>query len=298
MPNKNGDVRYATIALVAILIAIVCVCLVGLGQRYIEIHYGMTEGAQAPQGVGASTSNADFDPLNDTLTQWVMALCALLACATSIWGIVILRETLEQGRAASVAATRATEAAIESNAIMRADQRPWISLSILPVAIEFRPESNSLMLKIQVKMNNKGRSPAIDLAMYGSVKIIPKDQRDGLDSADYVDLRTKVITEAVKQTKRRTSFTEVVFQDETSTIPGFGIHAHISHFTGISETDDIALVAAFALAYSHGDKYGGAIWSALISPAFSREIFGFSIGAIKANQTLVQSVSLAPVTYF
>ena len=246
----------------------------------------------------AEVCTTDYEVFGDTVPQWTMAFLALAATIVSIWGIQILRDTLEQSRLAAVAATKAAVEATKSNAIMLADQRPWISLAVTPTILSYRDESDTLMLSLRVKLANKGKAPAIDMGMFGSAKILTKGSSEGVMPEDYSDLRREVVERAISQSEARSGWDEVLFQEESRTIPEHCIHAHLKSYGDVSEVEGITLIAAFAVAYSYGGKHGGAFWTAIITPAEGRTLFAHTVKGIKTSPTVVQALPASPVMYF
>lgn len=297
--NKHDKGPFAVFCL-----TILCILGVSLGGLYTRQQANYRDGCIVSAYLDDSGRNYGHaicaeDPLlfGDGLAQWVMALLAFIATGASIWALLILRDTLEQSRVAAVAATKAAEEATKSTAIMQADQRPWIMLSIIPTILRFADSSNSLMLSLRVSMVNKGRTPAIDLAVYGAIKIIPKGQQNGLTSENYTDLRKKVLERAAAGSGARSGMIDVVFQDQVKIVPEHCIHATLAEFPHVSATEDICLVGAFAIVHSYGNRQGGAIWHSIISPAETRSLFSYSIEKVKAGPTIVQAAA-PDVAYF
>ncbi|MGB3831359.1 MAG: hypothetical protein WA975_05810 [Mesorhizobium sp.] len=101
----------------------------------------------------------------DTYAQWIMAALSILATGASIWAVWLVRSTLE--------------AATHANQIMRAEQRPWLTLR-REITCDFNVkeiDSSSAKGKIyrfhtylrwRFKIKNMGKSPAF------GVKLKPK----------------------------------------------------------------------------------------------------------------------------
>lgn len=113
--------------------------------------------AFAPDASPSGTSPGGF--WNDTFPQWAMAFFAAVAAGTSIWGILLLRGTLEQTRLATEAAT---ESASVSREAYITDQRPWLIIEATAYG-EPKVSDNLFVTDVQFTITNFGKTPATDV---------------------------------------------------------------------------------------------------------------------------------------
>jgi len=94
---------------------------------------------------------------SDTLAQWIMAFFTIAAT-------VVLILTLRSANKTNIAAVKASEAALEANQIMRAGNRPWVTLDR---EIYCEAHDNNVALRIIWNYNfvNKGTTPAFDVRL-------------------------------------------------------------------------------------------------------------------------------------
>jgi len=102
----------------------------------------------------------DLISFSDTLAQWIMAFFTI--CAT-----VVLIFTLRSANKTNSAAIKASNAALEANQIMRAEQRPWVHFEVVGAtsARIFETTETSdlphyLGVLVDCKMVNTGTVPA------------------------------------------------------------------------------------------------------------------------------------------
>lgn len=162
MPNSGRD-RYAVVALLAVLAAIVFVAWLGQPTdaqiansetRYADYpkeHHGPAEGRWWPE-VSA----------RDTYAQWFMAILALAATGISIWAIRILRNTLDQTRYAVKSAEDAVEVTRE---IGEAQVRAYLQFSIKHLNYIQAVKNDGI--KLGGILTNKGQSPALEIEAGG-----------------------------------------------------------------------------------------------------------------------------------
>lgn len=166
MPNSGRRDRYSALVVIATLVAIVLTAWIS---QPTDNHVGYP-GARDPKtevSNGRPVTKRVYWGLftaDDTLAQWLMAIFGIVATGASIYAVLLLRDTLE-------ASVKAVLAANETNAIMRAEQRPWVTLrrnvDCKFSFIEIDPASPkgelfrfNTILEWDYDLENAGKSPA------------------------------------------------------------------------------------------------------------------------------------------
>lgn len=114
----------------------------------------------------------EFNPWADTYAQWLMAFFGMLATGVSIWAVILIRKTLREAQATTKAALESSAAVREANAIMREEQRPWISIHFnefmdLSVDDVSKPDDDGVVLgQWQIVLENFGASPAKNVRVW------------------------------------------------------------------------------------------------------------------------------------
>lgn len=183
----------------------------------------------------------------DTLAQWIMAFFTIAAT-----GVLIL--TLRSANKTNLAAVKASNAALDANKIMRAEQRPWIDFDIIPNRrFEVTPGQDGQIIKITpiVKIKNFGKSPAQNV----SIQFFPISSR-----YFYYDW----ITEAAEAQVQKKSYTRyVIFPSADDTwleVPNrWGTHSKIDFredVTRMSNDSAVRMVHIIAVCtYSFGGEW-------------------------------------------
>lgn len=107
---------------------------------------------------------AVVSPKTDTLVQWTMAIVGVLATLVSFYAVFLIKDTLAQTIETNQAAVAAANAANEANAIMRGEQRPWVTM-IRDVDCEIQISDWGMSVAWTYSLVNKGKSPAYDVAV-------------------------------------------------------------------------------------------------------------------------------------
>lgn len=110
--------------------------------------------------ISASTGHYDLKAQQD-MAEWGLGtmLITLLTFLVGIVGVIFVKKTLDQNSAATKAATSAAEAANEANRILRAEQRPWVTLR-WTVECEVEDRGRTCNIKWNYDFENMGNSPA------------------------------------------------------------------------------------------------------------------------------------------
>ena len=177
------------------------------------------------------------------------------------------------------------------------DQRPWVSITPTVISsLTYEIGSNTLMLKVNIAPNNQGVRPAQNFAVSGRIKVIRKQDKTGLNSEDWIDLRKEVADSALNDSMER-RMTETIFPNgklEFSSIRY--IHAHLTGLS-IPEDAEVALIACVSVSYKTPSGHGGAIWHGLITPADKRGMFSDYIASAKSGPVAINFAG-EPVAYY
>lgn len=94
---------------------------------------------------------------SDTLAQWIMAVFTIAAT-------VVLVFTLRSANKTNLAAVEASKAANKANQIMRAEQRPWVTV-LWDVPCKFEETEDGKFCKVRLLFDfaNKGKTPAFGI---------------------------------------------------------------------------------------------------------------------------------------
>jgi hypothetical protein len=221
----------------------------------------------------------------------------IISLVISIQGLWFVKRTFEATLKAVEDGSKATNAALEANAIMRDEQRAWVVINVAPIpSLSYEAQSNTLMLSVRVNSENIGNSPAKDFAIVGKIKIIPKGQKIGLGSEDYKDLLREVAASVTRDSVAR-QMTETLFVGRPPELPQTrGVHAHLSD-PDIVDESEMALVVCVAVSYKIPSGYGGAIWHGIITSADGKGMFANFVGEAKKAPVAV-NVHTQPITYW
>ena len=153
------------------------------------------------------------------------------------------------------------------------------------------------MLALNVRTENLGSDPTIDLAVSGKIKIIEKGDRVGLDGGDWSDLLRDVAKDAIDDSKRR-SLTETVFSKRFArNFAKRYIHANLTQYD-INPDCGVALVASVPISYKTPDGPSGAIWHAIICCAEPNQTMFYDfIGKAKIAPVPIEIIG-QPVSYY
>lgn len=99
----------------------------------------------------------DLVSSSDTLAQWIMALLTIAA-------VVLLWRTLSQTNKTNQAAIIAANAALDANAIIKQEQRPWVTLE-RDLFCEFQDLGYGGHITWNFDLQNRGKGPAYDIRM-------------------------------------------------------------------------------------------------------------------------------------
>ncbi|MGR3511390.1 MAG: hypothetical protein ACU0GG_01400 [Paracoccaceae bacterium] len=104
---------------------------------------------------------------SDTLAQWIMAVFTVTAT-------LVLLFTLRTANRTNKAAVEAAKAANESNAIMRAERRPWLKIEIEEAQALYVGNAE-ITLNFNVLITNVGKTPASNVAIvpFGASEYVP-----------------------------------------------------------------------------------------------------------------------------
>ena len=201
---------------------VVVVSVIGLGSRYVANY-----SSQGGQNYSEQTNNPDvaviarairdFNPIDDSIAQWIMAGFTIVATLLSIGALVYVAKTFE--------ATRS---------IGQAQVRAYVQVG--KVESQYVTEDGSSYLRTFVEFENTGQSPTRRLTWWVDHKLGGFTGRD-----DFV------------RTKRATSGTATIgagrsTKDVSHLIPTEDLHAGFS-----KRTDPVTIFGAV----SYGDVFGG-----------------------------------------
>jgi len=93
-----------------------------------------------------------------------MAIVAVIATLISLYVVFLIKDTLTQTMETNRAAVSAANAANEANTIVRAEQRPWVTM-VREVDCEVQISDWGLAVEWVYSLVNKGKSPAYDVAV-------------------------------------------------------------------------------------------------------------------------------------
>ncbi len=116
-----------------------------------------------PDANGTSVGMGFWDTYawpRDSLTQWIMAALAVAATGVSIWAVLLLKATLKATRDALLDTRAMTEAALEANDILRAEQRAWLTITLTSVA-ETGNDRNKIEAHVTYRIDNLGKAPSL-----------------------------------------------------------------------------------------------------------------------------------------
>jgi hypothetical protein len=97
--------------------------------------------------------------LSDTLAQWIMMAFTVIAAG-------LLYGTLKVANDTSRSAVVAAEAATEANALIRSEQRPWLTIEEFKFSPPKTIMSKTGHVHVSLKFTNVGKSPAIVQSCY------------------------------------------------------------------------------------------------------------------------------------
>lgn len=177
--------------------------------------------------------------VEESIAQWVMAVFTAIA-AGLLWG------TLRRATEANESAISAAKAANKANEIMRAEQRPWVTV-LWEVPCEFKEFEDGKFCSIRLKFDfeNKGKTPAFGVRHEWGVF-----RFDMMKSGAGVAGREEMLSKALRS-MTMPSRTPILFQGgRTHNAWGQG-----SNKLGVGgeETGDIFLCAC--LVYALDDKW-------------------------------------------
>lgn len=162
MPRGDRDQRFALIALLAALVAIVLVAWFGQpsdGQAG-QPSTAQIELAQQDEVGRLVAALREFNLWQDTFPQWLMAVFTAAATGVSLYAVRLVRDTLELNR-------KATEAAVAAATVARdalGAERAWFVVDAFDIADISMSNMFGRFIKegmgITVQWKNVGRSPA------------------------------------------------------------------------------------------------------------------------------------------
>lgn len=118
-------------------------------------------------------TNKDLQAQQD-MAYWAMLLLgvSVVGVLVSGGGVVLLVATIRQGKMGLGKATDAVIAAQETNAIMRQEQRPWLTLEVLD-GCEMEIGKGSAKSRLTFRIKNHGKTPAFFTSTV--TKVFPYD---------------------------------------------------------------------------------------------------------------------------
>lgn len=163
MSDRDKYHRYALIALAIAAASICVISLVSVGERYLSYRYSSLGSDYRGDDLEIKAivdAINDFDPLQDSIAQWTMALFAILATFVSGAAIYYLRKTL-----------------METRIIGQAQVRAYLAFNIERVEVSqigFEQSSHSKVSFIG-SLVNTGQSPAFMVRTLVNVSIASND---------------------------------------------------------------------------------------------------------------------------
>ena len=206
-------------------------------------------------------------------------------------GILIL--TLRSANKTNIAAVKAAEAASEANQIMRNEQRPWLDITAsLAGDVTYMPESETIAIPFHITIENRGRSPAFNVAIEVSLAAVPKGDRVSLGGEDQIALNKRLIDSAVRRVKSN-NFTVTVFPDKPHVMNKWIGHANLLH-DGVADGESFGLIYSVVAAY--GDKFNPEYFSVLPGTILHRTqsgLFAFTLVDIKDGSATIKWADVA-----
>jgi hypothetical protein len=105
----------------------------------------------------------------DTLAQWIMAIFGIVATALSAWAVVLLHATLEQTRAANLAAQEAVEV---TRTFGKLQTQAYVSFHNTILHLVF-DQGKPKYLQVKAVFKNTGNSPARLVAGFCELQLLP-----------------------------------------------------------------------------------------------------------------------------
>lgn len=117
----------------------------------------------ADQGL---TGDTEFNPWQEGVAQYVMAVFTIIMAVTAIYAAKWLRETLIETRKAVLSAENAAESSREATNIIRSEQRPWLIVRKAEFKRLDRSEDQThfrFWTNFAVEIENTGKAPAVNV---------------------------------------------------------------------------------------------------------------------------------------
>lgn len=105
---------------------------------------------------------------DDSIAQWFMALFTVVATGVSLKAVFLVRDTLELNRKATDAALKAADHAATANAIMRQEQRPWVTFE-REIECCFMDEGVGGLCVWYYRLVNHGKLPALKTGVHSKL---------------------------------------------------------------------------------------------------------------------------------
>lgn len=193
-------------------------------------------------------TNEDLQAQQD-MAYWAfwLLVASALGIIVSCFGVILLIRSISLGREANEKASDAVNAANDANNIMRAEQRPWVTLN-WQVSCEFvETGPRSYNLKWHYNFANKGKSPAFNVRI--SYGVHRHDWR-------YVGAGRQAVPIQTRNAVNNTSISQkILFPNETTM---FIPHREWNIAGRIDGEDEGTLFLAVCLAYDL-DSLGGSV---------------------------------------